>query len=153
MITARHAAARPTPALALALALTTPAARADVLVPAVGVTRALAFAEHGGWGLEATLDYLRTDCQAGPGVGLIYQYEGWGARHLAGVQLFEPGFGVEGGLAVRSTTERHYTLHVAPFLASGVLSGALRFAVPLHTGAEFEFGLVLALKVPVVIGL
>jgi hypothetical protein len=123
-------------------------ARADVIVPAAGITRALAFGDGGGWGLEATLDYLRTDCGAGPGLGLIYQWEAGGARQLGGVQVFAPGFGVEAGLAVRSEAGRSFTLHLAPFIASGVLSGALRFGVPLHSGAAFEFGLVLALKVP-----
>lgn len=136
-------------------------ANADVIVPAAGITRALAFGEGGGWGFEATLDYLRTDCGAGPGLGLIYQWEAGGARQLGGVQVFAPGFGVEAGLAVRSDsvrgdtarseTGRSFALHLAPFLASGVLSGALRFGVPLHSGAAFEFGLVLALKVPWVV--
>lgn len=126
-------------------------ARADVIVPAAGVTRAFAFDDRGGWGVEATVDWLQTDCGAGPGLGVIYQWEG--ARQMGGVQLFEPGVGVEAGLAVRSTTTRAFSLHLAPFLASGVLSGALRFGVPLHAGAAFEFGLVLALKVPVIIEL
>lgn len=126
-------------------------ADADVIVPAAGVTRALAFGEGGGWGIEATLDYLRTDCGAGPGLGLIYQWEAGGARQLGGVQVFAPGFGLEAGLAVRSASARSFAVHLAPFLASGVLSGALRFGVPLHAEAAFEFGLVLALKVPVVL--
>lgn len=135
--------------LALAASPVTPA-RADVIVPAAGVIKAFAFDDKGGWGLEATLDWLRTDCGAAPGLGLIYQYE-TGSRQLVGVQVFEPGYGAEAGLAIRSGDARTYTLHLAPFLASGVVSGALRFGVPLHTGAAFEFGLVLALKAPWVI--
>lgn len=137
--------------LAAALWSARPAA-ADVIVPAAGLIKAFAFDDRGGWGVEATLDWLRTDCGAAPGLGLIYQYE-TGARHLAGVQLFEPGFGAEAGLAIRADSRRRYALHLAPFLASGVLSGALRFAVPLHADAAFEFGLVLALKAPWVIEL
>lgn len=140
--------ARPQRAL-LALAALAPCtpAHADVIVPAAGLIKAFAFADQGGWGVEATLDWLRTDCGAAPGLGLIYQYE-TGARQLVGVQVFEPGYGAEAGLAIRSGEAWTYTLHLAPFLASGVVSGALRFGVPLHADAAFEFGLVLALKAP-----
>ena len=144
MIRARRAAS------ACLLLLAAPAA-ADTLAPSVGGYYALAPGSTGGWGLEASLNWLQRGPTLLPGLGLLYQYEAAGDRQMGGVQVFEPGYGLELGLAHRAGDG--FGLHLAPFASAAVVHIAPRISVPLQAAGEFEYGVLLALKLPAPIAL
>ncbi len=142
---------RAAPLAASALALLTSAAAGDTLAPSVGGYYALAPDTTGGWGLEASLNWLQRGPTLLPGLGVLYQYEADGARQLGGVQVFEPGYGLELGLAHRR--DAGFGLHLAPFASVAVLHVAPRISLPLQESAAIEYGLLFAVKLPAPIAL
>lgn len=144
MITPRRGIGPALVAVALGLAATP--SLADTLAPSIGGLYAVAPGDQGGWGVEVTIDWLARDRALLPGVGALYQWEADGARQVGGLQVFEPGYGLELGLAHRRG--RGLGLHVAPFASAAVVHVAPRITVPFEGRGVFEYGLVLALKLP-----